>query len=107
MASNVTINVDVSPAPGFCIKSKVRHLNATSTHEQTHRSTPISEGLKVFVNIAWSKDVPPPLDGIKNASEFAAHSRRTVSESERDSPIPVFASPGRLDTDKGTSVAPA
>ncbi len=93
MASNVTINI--SPSPGFCIKSKVLHL------EQTHRPLPISEGLKVFVNIAWSKDVPPPLDGIEKASGFAAHSGRIVSKSERDSPIPVFASNGRLDTDKG------
>jgi hypothetical protein len=101
MASNVTINI--SPSPGFCIKSKVLHLDATSTYKQKHRPVPISEGLKVFLNIAWSKDVPPPLDGIEKASEFAARSGRIVSKSERDSPIPVFASDGRLDTDKGTS----
>jgi hypothetical protein len=98
MASNVTINI--SPSPGFCIKSKVLHLDATSTYKQKHRPVPISEGLKVFLNIAWSKDVPPPLDGIEKASEFAARSGRIVSKSERDSPIPVFASDGRLDTDK-------
>jgi len=101
MDSYVTVNV--SPSPGFCIKSKVLHLDATSTRGQTHRPTPISEGLKVFVNIAWSKDVPPPLDDIEKAFEFAAHSGRNVSKSERNSPIPVFASDGRLDTDKGTS----
>jgi hypothetical protein len=100
MASNVTVNI--SPSPGFCIKSKVLHLD-----EQTHGPVPISEGLKVFVNIAWSKDVPPPPDGIEKASEFAAHSGRIVSKSERDSPIPVFASNGRLDTDKGMSVTRA
>ncbi|KAI0277865.1 pre-RNA processing PIH1/Nop17-domain-containing protein [Russula aff. rugulosa BPL654] len=98
MASNVTINI--SPSPGFCIKSKVLHLDATSTREQTHEPVPISEGLKVFVNIAWSKDVPPPLDGIEKASGFAAHSGRIVSKSEKDSPIHVFASNGRVDTDK-------
>jgi hypothetical protein len=102
MASNVTINI--SPSPGFCIKSKVLHLDATSTREQTNGPVPISEGLKVFVNIAWSKDVPPPLDGIEKASGFAAHSGRIVSKSEKDSPIPVFASNGRVDTDKGTGV---
>lgn len=102
MASNVTVNV--SPSPGFCIKSKVLHLNAASTHEKTHRPVQISEGLKVFVNIAWSKDVPPPLDGVEKAAEFVAHGGRIVSKSEGDSPIPVFASNGRPDTDKGTSV---
>jgi hypothetical protein len=105
MASNVTINI--SPSPGFCIKSKVLHLDATSAHKQTHEPVPISEGVKVFVNIAWSKDVPPPPDGIEKASEFAAYSGRVVSKSERDNPISVFASNGRLDTDKGTSVTRA
>jgi hypothetical protein len=98
MASNVTINV--SPTPGFCVKSKVLQLNVTSTHAPV----PISQGLKVFVNIAWSKDVPPPLDGIEKTSEVAAHSPRLDLENERDNPIPVFASEGRIDTDKGTSV---
>ena len=106
MASNATINI--SPSPGFCIKSKVLHLDATSTHEQTHRPVPISEGLKVFVNIAWSNDVPPPPDGIEKAFGFAAHSgRKMVSKNEKDSPIPAFASNGRLDTDKGMSVTRA
>jgi hypothetical protein len=99
MASNVTINI--SPLPGFCIKSKVLHLDATSTH----RPGPVSEGLKVFVNIAWSQDVPPPLDGIEKASEFTAHNERIVTEKE--SSIPVFASNGRLDTDKGTNISGA
>jgi hypothetical protein len=97
MASNVTINV--SPSPGFCVKSKVLYPN---THVQTNRPVPISQDLKVFVNIAWSKDVPPPLDGIGKPSDFVAHSRRKDLKS--DSPIPVFPSDGRLDTDKGTNV---
>jgi hypothetical protein len=102
MASNVTINV--SPSPGFCIKSKVLHPDVTSTNAQTHRPVPTSQGLKVFVNIAWSKDVPPPLDDLGKPSDFAAHGRQMDLKSERDSPIPVFASDGRLDTDKGMSV---
>jgi hypothetical protein len=102
MASNVTINV--SPSPGFCIKSKVLYPDVTSTHAQSHRPVPTSQGLKVFVNIAWSKDVPPPLDDIGKTSDSVAHSRQIDLKNERDSPIPVFASDGRLDTDKGTSV---
>jgi hypothetical protein len=96
MTSNVTI--DVSPSPGFCVKSKV--LDVTSTHAPV----PISQDLKVFVNIAWSKDVPPPLDDIEKTSEVAAHSRQMDLESERDNPIFVFVSEGRVDTDKGTGV---
>jgi len=98
----MALNVTISPSPGFCIKSKVLRLD-----EQTHRPVPVSEGLKVFVNIAWSEDVPPPLDGFEKVSEFATHNVRIVSKSDRDNPIPVFASNGRLDTDKGTSVTRA
>ena len=94
MASNVTINV--SPSPGFCVKSKV-----TSAPAQTHRPVPISQGLKVFVNIAWSNDVPPPLDDTGKTSEYPAYGRRMELKNERDSPIPAFASDGRVDTDKG------
>lgn len=98
MASNVTVNI--SPSPGFCVKSKV-----TSTQTQTHRPIPISQGLKVFVNVGWSSDVPPPpLDGIGKILEFLKHGRRMELKNEGDTPISVFASDGRLDTDKGTRV---
>jgi len=98
---NVTINL--SPSPGFCIKSKLLQpgvLNVTSTQNPV----PIPQGLKVFVNIAWSKDVPPPLDGVQKALEYAAHNRRMDGKSQRESPISVFTFDGRLDTDKGTSI---
>jgi hypothetical protein len=103
-SSNVTINV--SPSPGFCIKSKLLQpgiLNLGPTHELGQGPVPIPEGLKVFVNIAWSKDVPLPLDGVENAIEFVAHNPLTDRKIEGHSPISVFASDGRLDTDKGAS----
>ena len=99
---NVTINL--SPSPGFCIKSKLLQpgaLNVTSTQNPV----PIPQGLKVFVNIAWSKDVPPPLDGVEKALEYAAHNRRMDGKSQRESPISVLTFDGRLDTDKGTSIS--
>jgi hypothetical protein len=101
---NVTINV--SPSPGFCIKSKLLQpgvLNVRPTHKQGQGRVPVPEGLKVFVNIAWSQDVPSPLDGVENAIEFVAHNPLTDSKVEAHSPISVFASDGRLDTDKGAS----
>jgi hypothetical protein len=106
MTSSLNVTINVTPSPGFCIKSKLLQssvLNVTSSHEPTQRLVPIPQGLKVFVNIAWSKDVPPPLDGVEKILEFVAHNLRTDGKSEGDSPISVFASDGRLDTDKGTS----
>jgi hypothetical protein len=104
--SNVTVNV--SPSPGFCIKSKSLQpgaLDVPSVHERAQGPVPLPQGIKVFVNVTWSKDVPPPLDGVEKALDFAARSRRMDLKSERDSPIYVFVSDGRPDADKGTSTA--
>ncbi|KAH9964955.1 hypothetical protein BC827DRAFT_1322316 [Russula dissimulans] len=105
--SNATINVNVSPSPGFCIKSNLLQpgiLHVISSYEPTRASVPVPQGRKVFVNIAWSKDVPPPLDGVEKVIEFATRSRQTDLKNETDAPISVFVSSGRLDTDKGTSM---
>ena len=92
------VNVHISPSPGFCIKSKLLHpgfLNQAA----------LPQGLKVFVNVAWSKDLPPPPDGVKKALELATATPtddlQTNSNIKGDSSIYVFASDGRLDTDKG------
>jgi hypothetical protein len=94
----LALNVNISPSPGFCVKSKLLHpafLNQVA----------LPQGLKVFVNVAWSKDLPPPLDGVKKALELATATpigdHQTHSNNKGDSPIYVFASDGRLDTDKG------
>ena len=95
------LKVNISPSPGFCVKSKLLHpafLNQVA----------LPQGLKVFVNVAWSKDLPPPLDGVKKALELATatptgdHQTHPINKGE--SPIYVFASDGRLDTDKGAAL---
>ncbi|KAI0299008.1 hypothetical protein B0F90DRAFT_1631800 [Multifurca ochricompacta] len=102
MTSTVTINV--SPSPGFCIKSKLLRpgiFSATSNHESSQKSVSLPQGLKVFVNVAWSEDVPPPLEAsLLKAIELTAHSSQMETKGGRDGPISVFASDGRLDTDK-------
>jgi len=109
MTSTSNVTISVSPSPGFCIKSKLLQpgiLNVTSAGQPTRSPVPIPQGLKVFVNIAWSKDIPPPLDGVEKILESVAHSHRTDRKSENDDPISVFvfASDGWLDVDKGTRV---
>jgi hypothetical protein len=113
-SSNVTININVSPSPGFCIKSRLLQpgiLNATSnlstvstTNQSVQTKVPVPQGIKVFVNIAWSKDVPPPLDGVERASELATHSRQMDLKSRQGTQIPVFVSDGRLNSDKGIAL---
>jgi hypothetical protein len=115
-SSNVTININVSPSPGFCIKSRLLQpgiFDATSnpsTVATTHQSVqnqvpvPVPQGIKVFVNIAWSKEVPPPLDGVEKAVELAMHSNQMDLKSGQGTPIPVFVSDGRLNSDKGIAL---
>ena len=113
-SSNVTININVSPSPGFCIKSRLLQpgiLNPTSnlstvttTHQSVQNQVPVPQGIKVFVNIAWSKDVPPPLDGVEKAVELAMHSRQMDLKSGQGAPISVFVSDGRLNSDKGIAL---
>ena len=75
-----------------------------SSYEPAGAPVPVPQGRKVFVNIAWSKDVPPPLGGIEKVIEFATRRRQTHLKNEMDTPISVFASSGRLDTDKGMGI---
>ena len=92
------VNVHISPSPGFCIKSKLLHpgfLNQAA----------LPQGLKIFINIAWSKDLPPPPNGVKKVLELATATptgdHQTHLDDWGNSPIYVSASDGRLDTDKG------
>lgn len=87
------INVTISPSPGFCVKSKILRPAVLN-------QIPLPQGFKVFVNVAWSKDLPPPLDGLKNVLELAT-ATPSGDHNKDDSPIYVFASDGRLDTDRG------
>lgn len=91
------INVNLSPSPGFCIKSKL--LQPTVLNQVA-----LPQGLKVFINVAWSKDLPPPPDGVKKALQLATATptddHQTLSNNG-DNSIYIFASDGGLDTDKG------
>jgi hypothetical protein len=87
MASAWT-NIHISPSPGFCIKSKLLHSGFLN-------QVALPQGLKVFINVAWSKDLPPPPNGVKKT---LTGDHQTHSD---DSSIYAFTSDGRLDTDKG------
>ncbi|SRR6266404_1958425 len=92
-STSAWINVDISPSPGFCIKSKL--LRPGSLNQVA-----LPQGFKVFVNVAWSKDIPPPPDGVLGLVTAKPTSDRQADASDR-SDDPIFASDGRLDTDKG------
>ena len=88
-------NIQITPSPGFCIKSKLLRSGYLNQVE-------LPQGLKVFINVAWSKDLPPPPNGVKKSLTLATASSTGDHQTHSDdSPIYAFTSDGRLDTDKG------
>ncbi|KAH7911790.1 hypothetical protein BJ138DRAFT_1112913 [Hygrophoropsis aurantiaca] len=109
--------VTLNPVPGFCVKSKalqqtvVRrtatdvsrvHSDVQGVHKSPAPSPiPIPKGLKIFINIAWDANVPPPPPGSDDAIQKAMLGDDS-NELSVDEPwfVPVVVSDGRQDTDK-------
>lgn len=111
MATAPKIAVALNPVPGFCVKSKatnvaVVHRTASDPphdiHGDTSKSTlPVQKGSKIFVNIAWDANVPPPPPGSEDAIRNAMQGLG-IDESNPDAWfVPVVVSDARPDSDKG------
>ena len=104
--------VTLKPNPGFCVKSTTLQAgsytpSAQSTpsgnvaiEEPPSRTTiSIPNGLKVFINIAWDHNVPPPPEGVEEAVKKAYFEGEDAPDD--DVYVPVVVSDGRQDKDKG------
>lgn len=106
-------SVTLKPSPGFCIKSSTLqpgHYTPPSAAVKHHPSLlepqssaiPVPIGLKVFINVAWDANVPPPPAGSEEAIQLAMKGE-DVDELNPDGwYVPVIVSEGRQDKDKGT-----
>ncbi|KAI0744676.1 pre-RNA processing PIH1/Nop17-domain-containing protein [Earliella scabrosa] len=108
--SATTTRVSLAPSPGFCVKSVAQNsvacpVSSPSDDASAAAASPtnisIPSGLKIFVNIAWDTNVPPPPDGSDEAIE------RAMSDNAELDPhkavqwfVPVIVFDPRLDTDK-------
>ncbi|KAG9311021.1 pre-RNA processing PIH1/Nop17-domain-containing protein [Chiua virens] len=95
------VAVGLNPVPGFCVKSRATNdaqIHPTAFQDQPHAfHVPI--GLKVFVNVAWDSNVPPPPPATEDAI------CRTIQGLDIDpSPaawfVPIVLSDARQDMDK-------
>ncbi|KAF8840324.1 hypothetical protein BDN67DRAFT_968730 [Paxillus ammoniavirescens] len=111
MATATKIAVTLNPVPGFCVKSKatnvaiVHRTASDSPHDipgDTSKSIlPVQKGSKIFVNIAWDANVPPPPPGSEDAIRDAMQGLE-IDESNPDAWfVPVVVSDARPDSDKG------
>jgi len=90
--------VDLTPTPGFCIKSSV--LNPASTHEIVlgpPRVPLVPAGRKVFINICYDGNVPPPPPADAQTIKRAL----SAQQQQHSYYVPVVVSQPREDKDKG------
>ncbi|KAH9893966.1 pre-RNA processing PIH1/Nop17-domain-containing protein [Cubamyces lactineus] len=106
MASPTT-RISLAPSPGFCIKStslnQVSLSLPTPAQNASSSALTIPANLKVFINIAWDKHVPPPPDASEAAIERAIAGDIALDPSASDPAdwfVPVIVSEPRQDKDK-------
>ncbi|KAJ7073287.1 pre-RNA processing PIH1/Nop17-domain-containing protein [Mycena belliarum] len=109
MATNVPIQLN--PSPGFCLKSATVQpatlkippaaRPGPNSLEPQATSIQIPKGLKIFVNVAWDKSVPPPPEGNEQAIQRAMCAEDDLDHFNPDAWfVPVVVSDARQDTDK-------
>ena len=120
-----TTRVDLTPKPGFCVKtsalqSAVCRVTGQSllapVDKPANAIAPvpgtlvIPQGMKVFVNVAWDANVPPPLEGNEEAIQRAMAGEDEIDEDAIARGdlwfVPVVVSEPRSDTDKGEPPCP-
>ncbi|KAJ7434070.1 pre-RNA processing PIH1/Nop17-domain-containing protein [Mycena latifolia] len=103
--------VSLKPTAGFCLKSstvqpavlKVGSAAPPAPNSLEPQSTSIAipKAFKVFVNIAWDPNVPPPPEGNEEAIQRAMRGEDDPDHLNPDAWfVPVVVSDARRDTDK-------
>lgn len=98
--------IGLSPVAGFCVKSStvqpsvytppISNQPSPALLEPPSAPVAIPAAQKVFINIAWDNNVPPPPD----APDSVIHS--AVQGEPSDWYVPVVVSEPRFEPDKGT-----
>ena len=117
------VRIQLAPKAGFCIKTTtlapaVLPAPPASLPKPTSDSAPpnarleppagpipVPQGRKVFVNIAWDPNVPPPPEGTEEDVRRAMEGTDYVAKSEEGGwYVPVIVSNAREDVDKGVHI---
>jgi hypothetical protein len=108
----MSVTVQLKPSAGFCLKTKcqagiVKLVPAAAPPpknllEPERSSVSVPNGRKVFVNIAWDPNVPPPPEGNEEAIQRAMLGQDEPEDLNPDAWfVPVIVSDAKQDTDKG------
>ena len=110
-SSAAHVRIDLAPKPGFCIKSTTlapavlpppppsgpKNANLL----EPTAPIPVPKGQKVFVNLAWDANVPPPPEGSEDAIQRAMQGEEVDEGNPAGWYVPVIVSNARQDKDKG------
>lgn len=106
-------NVELKPTAFACIKSSIlsdsfyipksssKSSKGGTLLEPSSQGVAIPKGLKVFVNIAWDANVPPPPEGSEDVIQKAMQGEDLDDLNPEGWYVPTVVSDGRQDTDKG------
>jgi hypothetical protein len=95
-------SVKLKPSPGFVVKSNTLHDATYNPHPTSSAvGMVIPKGLKVFVNIAWDANVPPPPEGSEDVIQKAMLGEDLDDLNPEGWYVPTIVSGGRQDKDKG------
>jgi hypothetical protein len=101
--SSSKAKITLKPVPGFCVKTATLqpalYEPLPGDNAKLEPSEVIPAGRKVFVNIAWDANVPPPPEG----SEQDIKKAMTGEDTDDGWFVPVVVSHPRQDKDKGMS----
>ncbi|KAF8064117.1 pre-RNA processing PIH1/Nop17-domain-containing protein [Lyophyllum atratum] len=103
--------ISLKPVAGFCVKtstlqptvftqSKGSQPQPKNVLEPVQSAVPIPAGFKVFVNIAWDPNVPPPPPGSEEVIQRAMQGEDVDERNPDGWYVPVVVSDGRQDKDK-------
>jgi len=106
-----SVRIQLAPKAGFCIKSASLAPGILPQAQKVDKNVlepvptaiPIPTHTKIFVNIAWDPQVPPPPEGSEDAIREAMQGEDVGEENEQGWYVPVIVSPGREDRDKCAS----
>lgn len=99
--------ITLTPSAGFVVKTTNQEPGiytpaalsekqpSPNSLEPVLRSTPVTHGFKIFINVAFDRGVPPP------PRSFEGDIRKSMAGDENAYFVPVVVSDGREVTDKG------
>lgn len=103
-ATSDKVAVTLNPVPGFCVKSRATN-DALVRTDNPQNNLRVEKGLKIFVNIAWDLNVPPPPPATDDAMQRAIQGLNIDESSPEAWFVPIVLSDARQDSDKGRCYA--